>query len=200
MSPRTSVSPGLSWYHGSSDLCSCWATKDCAKTLRNNDYVIQEPWLKKIRGLCSKYSLMPLSWEEMLTAACFPWHWTSSRCVLSCVPVHGVCWLPALLCSHGRRRRRGNIPLAVPGQLPQRGHIPVSSLLGIPRAGRVGKREQRNQGESWGLQKLWGISSQEETTEAVKCLHPPELGNMVIATGLMFIILFLPCEFNPRYL
>lgn len=96
MSPRTSVSPGLSWYRGSSDLHSCWATKDCAKTLRNNDCVIQEPWLKKIQGLCSKYSLKPLSWEEMLTAACFPWHWTSSRCVPSPGTEHGVCRLPAL--------------------------------------------------------------------------------------------------------
>lgn len=115
MSPRTSVSPGLSSYSASSDLFSCWATKGCAKTLGNNDYVIQEPWLKKIQGLCSKYSLKPLSCEEMLTAACFTWHWTWSHSVPSPGTEHSVCQLPTLLC----RRNIPSRPCVTPAWDPQ---------------------------------------------------------------------------------
>lgn len=170
------MSPGLSSYCGSSDLYSHLATQGCAKPLRNNDCVIQEPWLKGIQGLCSKCSLKPLSWEEMLTAACFTWLWTSFSHVLSLVCASfpllcGRCWL-----------------------LSPRGDIPVSPLLGTPRAGRWGKRGQRSQGEGWGLQELGGIPRQEETTEAVRCFHPPEFANKVVATELISVT--LPCHLN----
>lgn len=84
--------------------------------------------------------------------------------------------------------------MAVPGLLSLRGDIPAWDPQG-----RVGQREQRSHGEGWGLQELGGIPRQEETTEAVRCLHPPEFGDMV-TIELVSITPSLPFEFNPRYL
>lgn len=63
-----------------------------------------------------------------------------------------------------------------------------------PQGREVGKKGTEKPRGSWGLQELGGIPRQEETTEAVRCFHPPEFANKVVATELISVT--LPCHLN----
>lgn len=143
---------------------------------------------------------MPLNCEEMLTAACFTWHLTSS--LLCAGPENRARFAPAFPSAchvvpqlWGKRRRRtwkhpfGSVRLAAGMDADWGVTSPCHPSFGCRgQEGTVGGRREEIRQRLGSARDNCRTVLQEmqKAIEAVKSLHPLGIGNMMVAVGAEF--------------